>query len=297
MATVRIAINLPGYLNLPNGEYAVGAGEKLFLKRIFNLTTGDMEPRAKPAVSQTAVLSKFDASEEIDSESASRIAASEAGKLIRQANRLLRWYRQLASLPGMLEVTRAQVSPFEFTVLAGDSLPGVSVRQWVLPSLAFEAEEIVPARFGTSDALAASLREKLASTIEPDVADLNLLDAQHAKNIGRFREAVLLSWSVIDSSFIRKFESLVDQKLAGEWREARKFLKGHDFGLRHKMTTGLRLVAARSFFDEPNGLWNKLSESYEKRNAIIHKGAGADEDDAAKAVAVARKVLDIIDAL
>jgi hypothetical protein len=290
MTAVRIAINLPYHLNLPRGEYAIGSQGAVFLARAISAGSD-------PVAVQTRVLSVFDIPDEIDRESEYSIAVREAGRLIRRVNRLLRWYRQLASLPGILEITRAQVSPFEFDVVESRLLPGKSVQKWTLPALDFEAEKPIPAQFATAEDLAASLRENLATAIEPNVAKLNLLDARHAKSVGRFREAVLLSWSVIDSSFIGKFETLVDKRLSGEWREARKFLKGHDFGLRHKMTTGLRLVASRSFYDEPNGFWDKLSKSYERRNAIIHEGAGADEDDAEQAIAVAHNVLDIIDTL
>jgi hypothetical protein len=64
-----------------------------------------------------------------------------------------------------------------------------------------------------------------------------------------------------------------------------------------KMTSGLRLVAGRSLFDEPEGFWDTLSASYDKRNAIIHKGQSADEDDARQALAVARRIVQIVGTL
>ena len=102
---------------------------------------------------------------------------------------------------------------------------------------------------------------ELATGVEPDVAVLNLLDAEYAVSVGRFREAVLLCWSVIDSTFVRAFERLVDDRLPAEWPDGRRFLKGFDFGLRQKMTSGLRLVAGRSLYEEPDGFWDRLSAS------------------------------------
>lgn len=89
-----------------------------------------------------------------------------------------------------------------------------------------------------------TVREGLGDGTDPDVATLNLLDAEYALHVGRFREAVLLCWGAIDSTFVRKFKRLVDDRLTDEWGDGREFLKGIDFGLRHKMTTGLRLLEA-----------------------------------------------------
>jgi hypothetical protein len=126
---------------------------------------------------------------------------------------------------------------------------------------------------------------------------LNLLDAEYALSVGRFREAVLLCWGAIDSTFVRKFKRLVDDRLTDEWPDGRDLLKGFDFGLRHKMTTGLRFVAGRSLYNEPDGFWQDLSASYGLRNRIIHDGQIAHEDDAKLAIKVARKIVEITAAL
>jgi hypothetical protein len=89
---------------------------------------------------------------------------------------------------------------------------------------------------------------------------------------GRFREAVLLCWSAIDAVFNHKDDSLVNLALEGEWRAAREFFTGVDFGLRNKMSAVMHLVANRSLFREPDDLWTTLSTSYDKRNAIVHRG-------------------------
>lgn len=290
MAVVRVEIDLPYFFLLPYGEYATGAEGAILLSASVRRDANPI-PRgtvASQGWAQTRISSEFDAPDWVARQSAAAIAEREAARLVRKTNRFLRWYRQLASSPETLEVTRSQVSPFWFRQ---------ADREWLVPRLDFEADKPPPSRFASPEDLVEALREKLAGAGEPDVALLNLLDARHAKSLGRFREAVLLSWSVIDSSFVQRFDALVDEKLAGEWGEAKKFLKGLDFGLRHKMTSGLRLVAARSFFDEPDGFWARLSKSYDRRNRIIHEGAAADEEDAEQAIAVAQKVLDIIDTL
>ena len=114
---------------------------------------------------------------------------------------------------------------------------------------------------------------------------------------GRFREAVLFCWSTIDSVFNRKYKQLVDARLGKEWGEARDFFKGPDFGLRKKMSAGMRFVANRSLFNEPGDLWGSMSNSYKRRNSIIHDGENASEDDAVKAIEVARRVVDIMNVI
>ena len=128
-------------------------------------------------------------------------------------------------------------------------------------------------------------------------SDLFLLDAEQALHEGRFREAVLFCWSTIDSTFNRKYDELVDAKLAEEWAEAREFFKGVDFGLKKKMSAALYLVSGRSLFRESGDLWEQLSVSYNKRNGIIHRGESATEDDARRALDVARRVVEIMSTL
>jgi hypothetical protein len=163
--------------------------------------------------------------------------------------------------------------------------------------LEYEAASLPPATKGSRAAFGESVRQGLTGGSDPDVAALNLLDAEYALSVGRFREAVLLCWGAIDSTFVRKFKALVDDRLGSEWAEGREFLKGIDFGLRHKMTTGLRLVAGRSLYAEPSGFWERLSESYKLRNRIIHEGQIAHEDDAKLAIEVARSVVKIVKSL
>ncbi len=96
------------------------------------------------------------------------------------------------------------------------------------------------------------------------------------------------------SVFNRRYNVLVDTALLGEWSEARDFFKSLDFKLRNKMSAGMHIVAHRSLFREPGDFWQRLSTSYNKRNAIIHRGENANEDEATQAVAVARQMLRIM---
>jgi hypothetical protein len=94
--------------------------------------------------------------------------------------------------------------------------------------------------------------------------------------------------------FNRKFDSLVDVTLAEDWGEARTVFKGLDLGLKTKMSAGMRFVANRSLFAEPENLWTRMSTSYSKRNHIIHRGDNATEDEARQAIAVARTIVRIM---
>ncbi len=184
-------------------------------------------------------------------------------------------------------MTRAQASPFRFEVVAGGAPEG-----WTDP---IEYEETGPTPLAlTVEQLTNQVRDGLASGNDPHVEVLFLLDAERALQQGRFREAVLFCWSTIDSVFNRKYDSLVDVVLAEDWGEARSFFKGLDVGLKTKMSAGLRFVAHRSFFNEPDNLWGRMSESYGKRNRIIHRGENATEDEARQAIAVARSIVGIM---
>jgi hypothetical protein len=123
---------------------------------------------------------------------------------------------------------------------------------------------------------------------DPDV------DAGRALQQGRFREAVLFCWSTIDSVFDRKYDSLVELRLAEDWGEARAYFKGLDLGLKTKMSAGMRFVANRSLFNEPNNLRGRMSDSYTKRIHMIHGGENANEDDARQALAIGRTIVDIM---
>jgi hypothetical protein len=59
----------------------------------------------------------------------------------------------------------------------------------------------------------------------------------------------------------------------------------------------MHLVAKRSLFREPDDLWEMLSKSYKKRNAIIHKGENATEDEAHTALELARRMMHLMNSL
>lgn len=60
------------------------------------------------------------------------------------------------------------------------------------------------------------------------------------------------------------------------------------------MSAGMHLFAGRSLFREPDSFWQRLSASYSKRNAIIHRGETATEDDATQSLHVARRLVHIM---
>ncbi len=275
MATVRISIHLPYLLVLSPGEYATpGVGGSV------RLVDGSLTSSDGTVEARTQVSAVFDPSGLDDPEAQERQRQAEADRLLRRVNHLLRWYRVATGQAAVIELTRAQASPFRFFVAAtGMAWGGDSPLEYEAASLA------VPAK-GSRVSFGDAVRLGLGDGNDPDVAVLNLLDAEYALSVGRFREAVLLCWGAIDSTFVRKFKRLVDNQLTNEWAEGRDFLKGFDFGLRHKMTTGLQLVAGRSLHAEPDGFWRELSASYGLRNKIIHDGQIAQEDDAKLAIKV-----------
>jgi len=271
---------LPYALGLPAGDYQTAAapgGEPLSIG----------PPELDETATRTMLFATFEHGDRLDADQKERERVSDADRLLRRVNRMLRWYRAVRGRADLTERTRAQASPFLFE-LAGPGDPS----GWTEP-LRYEEAGPAPRPLTVAD-LTRQVREGLASGGDPRVEVLFLLDAARAVEQGRFREAVLFSWSTIDSVFNRRYDDLVDRELAGEWSGARDFFKGFDFGLRNKMSVGMRVVAARSFFAEPGELWNRLSRSYDKRNKIIHEGANATEDEARGAVDVARAVVRIM---
>jgi hypothetical protein len=286
MPTVRITIHLPYLLLVPPGEYhtpLVGGS--------VNLAEVPVSGSDATSEARTDAWALFDVFEGGEAKAQERQRRAEADRLLRRVNHLLRWYRATTGHRTIIELTRAQASPFRFadegTGMAwGGSAP-----------LEYEAQDLVVPEEGSRAAFGDAIRQGLADKTDPDVATLNLLDAEHALRVGRFREAVLLCWGAIDSNFNRKFKRLVEDRLTDEWPEGCDFLKGIDFGLRHKMTTGLRLVAGRSLFAEPDRFWQHLSTSYGQRNKIIHEGQIAHEDDARLAIDVAGRTVQIMGSL
>lgn len=273
---ITVSARLPYRLRVIGRFQSGPAGPTLLVERI-----SATSPGGTSAASMRASID-IDAAAGLGSEEQLRVQLAQADRLLLLINRLLRWYRATTAAASVYEVTRAQVSPFQFRDASGEAWGDDLVFE---PSLAKQpgvAIQVVERQ---------RLTDGYATGGEPEVADLAIVDATAALNGGRFREAVLLCWSAIDATFTRRFEQLVDERLPGEWGEARKFLKGLDFGLRHKMTTGMRLLTGTSFFDLPDNFWDRLSESYRARNRIIHEGATASEDEAWRSIYVARDLV------
>jgi hypothetical protein len=279
MPELHVSVVLPYYLRLGQGEYqTTQVGE------IVQVVASPLLEGVRP---RTSVSARFTLNESADPDEIQRQRIRCGEQLLRRTNRLLRWYRSVSRQADITELTRAQVSPFLFQAVGG-----ASTAEWTAP-LEYEAAGPQPAVL-TIDQTAQAVRDGLSSGDDPDVSDLFLLDAERALHQGRFRETVLFCWSTIDSVFNRRYDALVDAALMGEWGDAREFFKGFEFKLRNKMSAGMYVVANRSLFREPDDLWQRLSSSYSKRNAIIHRGENATEDEAAQAVSVARRIVQIM---
>ncbi len=258
MPRVQASILPPYFLKLESGLYHMGQpGQGLEI----------YQPPLPPANRLSTMISlTIDQPNTVDPEERSRLKIRQADQLLNLANRLLRCYRATTRNATIIELSRAEASPCRFWVMS----EGADPLAWE-KNLDFKAE-LPKIRALRPETIAKRVRALLASGNEPEVADLFLLDAELAIHEGRFREAVLFCWSTIDATFNRKYDQLVESKLTGEWAEARSFFRGLDFGLKNKMSAALYLISGRSLFREPEDLWQKLSNSYNKRNAIIHRG-------------------------
>ena len=175
----------------------------------------------------TGVSAEFEppATDDRDQQFKHRRRAAE--RLLADTNRLLRWYRAASKQAEIVELTRAQASPFRFEVLDGTDPTG-----WI-DNITFESEGPRSLQVPIDD-LTAAIRAGFERGGEPEVVDLCLLDAERAVHEGRFREAVLFCWSTIDAVFNRKYDQLVNAALAGELQSAREFFTGVNFGLKNK---------------------------------------------------------------
>jgi hypothetical protein len=279
MPELQVSVLLPYYLRLAEGDYPTApVGEVIQI--LAPVLVEGTPPR-------TPVRARFNPEDSVAPEEIENRRVRCRDQLLRRINRLLRWYRSVTRRADITELTRAQVSPFQF-----EALGPAPAAEWTAP-LDYEASARAPAAL-TLEQTTQAVRDGLAGGTEPEVADLFLLDAERALHQGRFREAVLFSWSTIDSVFNRRYDALVDAALADEWAEGRDFFKGLDFKLRNKMSAGMHLFANRSLFREPDGFWQRLSASYSRRNAIIHRGENATEDEATQAFDVARRIVQIM---
>jgi hypothetical protein len=238
-----------------------------------------------PESRATGAVIHFEIPESLNSADAERKRTREADRLFLLLNRLIRWCRTLSDNPALHELTLGRIGIVRFIINDGTN------EDWGV--IVGSGERFHPFRPSLSE-VAAQIQLRFASGDEPPVSALFLSDARQALMEGRFRESILFCWSVIDATFNQKFDALVKQKLHDEWRESREFLMGPDFGLRHKMGIGLRLVAGRSFFQEDDNFWGALDRSYKSRNKIIHEGAVATESDARLSISVAQRVIQIM---
>lgn len=278
MPDLQLAVVLPYYLHLDAGDYQpTQEGEVIQV-------LAPMLDEATPP--RTPLRSQFSPEDSADPEVIQRLRARCAEQFLTRINRLIRWYRAVSRRADITELTRAQVSPFQFAAVGAALSP-----EWISP---LEYEQPPPPTHLDAAETTAAVRSGLATGRDPDVADLFLLDAERALHQGRFRETVLFCWSTIDSVFNRKYDALINVALAGEWAAARQFFTGVDFGVKNKMTAALYLLVHRSLFREPGDFWQRLMVSYNKRNDIIHRGENANEDEAHQAIEVAHRVVAIM---
>src|SRR5579883_1036074 len=238
MPRVQASIILPYRLKLEAGVYPIGLpDQELVIQEVgprvgkastlSPLLTGPVSGSLLPFGRRTKTVASLiaDLPDTEDPDEQSGLNAKLAGRLLLLTNRVLRSYRAIARDATMTELTLAEASPFRFAVVAEAGRP-VTWRSEIV----YQATPPKPPA-QTTRRITERLRDLLASGDEPEVADLFLLDAELAIHEGRFREAVLFCWSTIDATFNRKYDQLVDSRLAGEWAEARSFFKGLDFRL------------------------------------------------------------------
>jgi hypothetical protein len=130
MPEVRVSFLLPSFLRIASGEYEAGP-QQARIEVLDPLLLEGTVPR-------TRVRARFTHDDTDDQNVIQRQKARDADQLLWGANRLLRWYRVVTYRAEMVEVTRAQASPFDFEILGSPVEPG-----WVSP-LRYEAAGPAP---------------------------------------------------------------------------------------------------------------------------------------------------------
>lgn len=185
MPTVRVSISLPYLLRLNDGAYPTSANGDAV-----ELCEGPIDETAP----HTVCAATFLQADPVGAHQIEPLRERFADQLLGRTNRLVRWYRAARKRADLSELTRAQASPFRFEVVAGAAEPA-----WAAELRYDEVSAIVSPLTVTQ--LTDAVRGGLLTGEDPPVEDLFLLDAEHALQVGRFREAVLFCWSTIDSVF------------------------------------------------------------------------------------------------
>ncbi|MGA7501485.1 MAG: hypothetical protein WBX00_32535, partial [Isosphaeraceae bacterium] len=106
MPELQVSVVLPYYLRLAEGDYQTSqAGEVVQVVAPLLL---------EGTVPCTSVRTHFTPVESADLDEIHKRRVRCGEQLLRRINRLLRWYRSVSRQADITELTRAQVSPFQF---------------------------------------------------------------------------------------------------------------------------------------------------------------------------------------
>lgn len=285
MPSIEVAATLPYLLRLEMGSYSSLIGGRTSNIVLRDTAGVGSEPSQER---QTQVSLVFDGNVATDDD-IQLLKTQKVEDLLQHTNRLLRWYRVSTGRAEVIDLARAQASPYQFSVVEEN---GNLSSTWTEP-IVFEALPLPLDPGQTEQSITEAVRSGLTSKNDPEVSALFLLDAEQALREGRFREAVLFCWSAIDSTFSQKYKSLVEGAIQGK-DERDSFITFRNASMRYRMSAGLHFCTGLSLYDQPNELWTKLFTSYSKRNSIIHDGASAQETDADLALLVARQVINFL---
>lgn len=271
LLTVRSIPNQPWKLNLGDLNLAIGSSRvALRVTRIDNRESFSVQKEINLNVPDPEVVLEAEQQRIIK-------------RLQESVNFFIRWYRFVSHKTDVSELSLYAMSPFTFEITP-------ETRHFVHEPISWRkfAPRVHPL---IPDLSIQDIQARLAEGNEPPVADLFLLDAAQAIDEGRFREAVLFSWAVIDSVFNQGYARLLDTRLKGDLTEGIDELKdprGGGLRLKTRMTVMMSLLANSSLKHE--SFWEDLSASYSKRNKIIHDGDVANQEDGQRAYEVARSV-------
>lgn len=204
-------------------------------------------------------------------------------------NRVLRLYRFYTHDADVVELTLSSAGTFTFIELETQRPWGPSEGLFqVLPTRSSFA--MVPDLKGLDE----RIQRDVKAGAEPPVWHLLVLDAEVASAEGRFREAVLLAWSAIESCFGTHYGRWIS-RLTELSSDERAGLVGRDISLANQMTAGLAIAIGVPLHQLLGKDWAKRRTTYRTRNSIIHEGGSASAAQAIEALAFARRVVEVVE--
>jgi len=290
----QIQFLLPYQIALPDGEYEVYAARrlrKLYLNHPDELVYEEAVRRVTvPSDGKSVVSANFTTDINLtDAQSALNEFKRCSNITLTSVNRLIRWYRVQTDRYYATELELGEVWFILFSVIEPR-------RQ----GIKFADNRPRPRLNSILDEKTTQfLKGRLVSPEDPELEEVLLLDAKKALNQHRYKECIIICWSLIESLFDPFIREKLREKLPdigfemgqSGWNIER------DLWFLTRIDILPRLLFDFSFKELPDDFWQRLSRSREIRNRIMHSGMSAEEEGAAETFSVTEELMRVVKSL